>query len=100
MIDTSRPRASFPLAGLTLIIAAGFALYSQWFDIIRTLNSARNVVAIANEAIEVKKDVREATAKVELNRQQTAELLRLVREVQRSVSRKNTADCVQQRIPY
>lgn len=100
MISTQESRATFPIAGVTLLIAAGLALYSQWSDIAQALVSARNVVAIAKEAIEVKNDVREVGAKLEINRQQTAELLRLVREVQRSVSRRNPGDCAPQRSPF
>lgn len=33
MISTQESRATFPIAGVTLFIAAGFALYSQWSDI-------------------------------------------------------------------
>lgn len=100
MVATRKNRGSLALAGASLFVAAEFSLYSQWSSIVQAMDRARNVIAVLHEAIEVKKEVREATVKVEANRQQAAEILRIVREMQRVISRKTATGCESTKLPF
>lgn len=100
MVAAKRKRGSLVLAGASLLMAAGLSVYSQWSGIVQVLDSARNLIAVLNEAIEVKKEVREAAAKMEVNRQQAVEIMRIVRDLQRLAYRKAATGCDSTRHPF